>query len=1260
MKNVRIFFLRMCLLAFVILEHSSSVQARIKFCNRGAFLIEPTNSKVTLEQPSNVLGWSELSIVKSDDYKSARNWGEAYDNGVDISQEGSQAPATMLVYSNSNGIVLLKRELDPLPDMTLVYSNSNAIVNTATVLDNAETALDNAVIDFDNAVTVFDTHQTYNVDTSEENLLFFKSGFTVNPDIVLTLNTPIPVTGNINLSETGIISLTNDLYFGSNAYLTSGGIIDGNGFSLALSCTFEIPENQALHITSDTTIHGHGTTFYLQPHARIIVDNNVTLTLKNVRLKSSRNNVTNPIIQLNGPSAQLAIMNSELALGSDFMFRDGQLFIHDDVLISGTHEFLYSSPQASYICDGAMLCFERGSTFFYCPSSSDNNLINMVSETAGMCFDGATLQTTHTGIRLTKGVLCLDNDVTLSSAAQTVLSGLTGVVSVDQSNSNLGYIVQTVAWSPDGQYLAVGAREGSGADKSWYDVRVYKYDGSTLTGVASKYQGSVAVNTVAWSLDGNYLAVGTDVNPSTSETSIILGDELRVYSFDGSSLVGVASKDQGVAVNAVAWTEVSGDMFLAVGTAANPTTSETNTWLGHELRLYSFDGNSLTGVFSKGQGVAVNSVAWTSDGEHLAIGTEVDPLTYEAGIGVGDELRVYNFDTVSTPTLLAVTSEDQDVAVNAVAWTEISGSKYLAIGTGVDPSTSETGISSGDELRVYFLNVNVLDGVDSKDQDVAVNSVAWSADGSYLSIGTDAGPTTSETGITSGDELRVYSFNGSALTGVDSKDQGAIAVKTVDWNPQETYVLAIGTEVDPTTDDMGVLTGHELRVYSFDASDLVGITSLDQGFAEVNDVAWSPDGRYVAVALAAGVGGGSGSELLLYRFNESPSPTLTLVASVDQEAVAVNVVTWSPDGRYLAVGTGDAPDPDDAGIGFGHELQVYRVSTLGTVSLEGVASKDERGADIHSLSWSPDGVYLAVGTSAHAHVQTDTDIDVNHELQIFQFDTTGTPTLNGVVSKDMGSDNSAVNTVAWSKDGRYLAVGTTIDPTPGEPLSNIDTGEELQLYRFDTTSTATLVGVDSKNQGSVGVYAFAWSPDGNYLAVGTAHNPTPENLTSDHELQVYQLDGSSLTGVASLDLTNTSTIRDVAWSPCGNYITVGRNGDGGALPELLVCQFDGSTLVELSELGKEQGVATNAVSWRSDGKYLALGTELNPTPGHDSVSDNHELRVYEAGYSFDTRHQPFSSGIIFGDSSRENMDLDVVVLGGAHVEIAGVVLDDSI
>jgi len=279
----------------------------------------------------------------------------------------------------------------------------------------------NVIVMLEPEVTVYDTHQVYTDDAAEESFVLFKDGFAVPAGKTLMLDISAPVNGQINLNDTGVLQLLSDVYLNSDVYFTNGGVIKGGGKALGLFCNMTIPENQVLRIAQDTIINGYGKTITLEPHARITIDNNVTLTIKNARIKNTRNSSVDPMVSMSGSAGRLALQNCELALACDYYVDNGHLFIHDDVIISGTSSLVYTCSHASYIADAATWGFDKRTRFFYDPSVNDNTLIRMQDTTSCMYFDGSMLQAGDMGLRLSKGALYFDNHVTLSCPMSTMI-----------------------------------------------------------------------------------------------------------------------------------------------------------------------------------------------------------------------------------------------------------------------------------------------------------------------------------------------------------------------------------------------------------------------------------------------------------------------------------------------------------------------------------------------------------------------------------------------------------------------------------------------------------------------------------------------------------------------------------------------------------------------------------------------------------------------------------------------------------------------
>jgi hypothetical protein len=69
----------------------------------------------------------------------------------------------------------------------------------------------------------------------------------------------------------------------------------------------------------------------------------------------------------------------------------------------------------STIAVNARLKFDLGSTLSYDPSTANRDLFYMPDETSIIHLNNCTVHSTATGLRLTRGTLMLENDVTFSS-----------------------------------------------------------------------------------------------------------------------------------------------------------------------------------------------------------------------------------------------------------------------------------------------------------------------------------------------------------------------------------------------------------------------------------------------------------------------------------------------------------------------------------------------------------------------------------------------------------------------------------------------------------------------------------------------------------------------------------------------------------------------------------------------------------------------------------------------------------------------------
>jgi len=613
---------------------------------------------------------------------------------------------------------------------------------TMIFITNFSSSFAGSITPGDTAAQIQPYHQVFhkNGDAGEivQGFVRLGSGFTVLADAMGSLDTRLSVSGAMDLRETGTLQLLSDLYLDSNVSLSSGGKIKAHGNTIFMSGDLTLPPSKVLHFMNNAVVDGRNHSLIVDTNSQIFLDTAVSVTLKNMTIKNKRNATTYPPVRLAAQTTQLTLDNVIMAPINDFSFPQGQMFINNDVMFTGTSAFIYQSTKPCYINSESCLYFDHNTTFSFVPACNDKNLIVLSDATSSLYLDGADLKTTFTGLRLTTGRLICDNKVIFDSQATFSISDLgTQILKTGEASVN------SISWSPDGKYLAVGETGAS--------IKIMKFDGVTISDITSTSYGN-SIYTLKWSPDGKYLAVGGT------------GLGLKIYSFDGSTLVEKTKARYAYGsseiLQSVDWSPDG--KFLAIG----------GNLSSNNFKLVSFDGIYTRLLREITCGSYIYSVSWSPDGKYLAIGDTDGNL-----FSLLNKLLIYFFDGSNLSTDPIASYAESNIAhLKGLSWRP--DGKYICIG--FDPYSGHT-----IAMRVFYFSGTSLTEIDHSVSDFTVHACKWSSDGKYLAAGGN--------GIY---ESAIYSFVGSpttatsALNLITSKSYGQ-QIDSLAWRPGDKY-LAVG------------------------------------------------------------------------------------------------------------------------------------------------------------------------------------------------------------------------------------------------------------------------------------------------------------------------------------------------------------------------------------------------------------------------------------------------------------------------------------
>ena len=264
----------------------------------------------------------------------------------------------------------------------------------------------------------------------------------------------------------------------------------------------------------------------------------------------------------------------------------------------------------------------------------------------------------------------------------------------------------------------------------------------------------------------------------------------------------------------------------------------------------------------------------------------------------------------------------------------------------------------------------------------------------------------------------------------------------------------------------------------------------------------------------------------------------------------VESVSWSPDGRYLASGGGGGylvirEGPRLVPVGYG-EVRVWDAKE----NFKCIARLREHTRCVTSVSWSPDGRYLASAS-------WDATVRIWDVKQGFKC----------IATLRLARGAS---TCVWSPDGRYLAVNVSPDDAKAAAVFAVQ-----QNFKC----VARLSGH------SHWVRSVSWSPDGRYLT----------SASLDKTVRIWNAK-QNFKYVATL-YGHTDWVLLVSWSPDGRHMA---SAPGGCTLRASECKWAPvgcevriwDAKQDFRCVAKLRGHAlwVFSVSWSPDGRYLASGS----------------------------------------------------------------------